>query len=169
MADSPLVLVVMGSDSDFPVMKSCVEHLQKFDIPHEVKVCSAHRTPVAAAELASTAKGRGVKVIIAAAGGAAHLAGVVASHTPLPVVGVPCTSTLDGLDSLLSTVQMPPGVPVATVAIGKMGAPNAAILALQIIALTDQRYADIMDEYKKSLIDKVAAKDKNVQDQLGNG
>ncbi|MDZ7814990.1 MAG: 5-(carboxyamino)imidazole ribonucleotide mutase [Planctomycetota bacterium] len=156
----------MGSDSDFPVMKSCVEQLRKFKIPHEVKVCSAHRTPVAASTLAANARDRGVKVIIAAAGGAAHLAGVMASHTPLPVIGVPCTSTLDGLDSLLSTVQMPPGVPVATVAIGKMGAPNAAILALQILALTDEGYATTMDEYKKSLIEKVAAKDKNVHGQV---
>ncbi len=135
----PLVAVVMGSDSDWPVVRHCVEQLEEFDIPYEVRVISAHRTPDIAHEFASTARLKGFKVLIAAAGGAAHLAGFMASLTTLPVIGIPIqTRTLGGADSLYSTVQMPGGVPVATVAIGEGGALNAALLAAQILALGDE-------------------------------
>ncbi len=135
----PLVAVVMGSDSDWPVVRRCVEQLEEFDIPYEVRVISAHRTPDLAHEFASTARLKGFRLLIAAAGGAAHLAGVMASLTTLPVIGIPIqTRTLGGADSLYSTVQMPGGVPVATVAIGEAGALNAALLAAQILALHDE-------------------------------
>lgn len=127
------VMIVMGSDSDLPVMSEAAKTLDGFLIPYEMKILSAHRSPDKTAELAKNARTGGVKVIIAGAGGAAHLAGVIAAHTILPVIGVPMESKLQGLDSLLSTVQMPSGVPVATVAIGKAGAVNAAILAAEII------------------------------------
>jgi len=132
------VLVIVGSTSDLEVMKKCVEVLDEFKVPREFTVASAHRSPERALKLAREALGRGVKVIIAGAGIAAHLAGVMASHTPLPVIGVPMAAgPLNGLDALLSTVQMPPGVPVATVAVGEAGAINAAHLALRILALSD--------------------------------
>lgn len=134
MAPTPLVAVLMGSKSDWEVMKSAREVLERFAIPHEIRILSAHRTPRETAEYAAQAESRGIEVIIAAAGGAAHLAGVVAAHTTAPVLGVPMTSALDGLDSLLSTVQMPAGVPVGTLAIGKPGATNAALLAVAILA-----------------------------------
>ena len=128
----------MGSDSDLPVMEGAVHVFKKFDIPFEMTVASAHRTPERAVRFAATARQRGVKVIIAGAGHAAHLAGALAAQTSLPVIGVPIdSSSLQGLDALLSTVQMPPGIPVATVAIGKPGAHNAAILAAQMLALAD--------------------------------
>jgi 5-(carboxyamino)imidazole ribonucleotide mutase len=131
----PLVAVIMGSSSDWETMKHAVEMLEKFGIPHERHVVSAHRTPVWMAEFASAAEGRGLEVIIAGAGGAAHLPGMVAAHTTLPVLGVPVQSAaLNGLDSLLSIVQMPGGVPVATLAIGKAGATNAGLLAVSILA-----------------------------------
>jgi 5-(carboxyamino)imidazole ribonucleotide mutase len=131
----PLVAVVMGSKSDWDVMKSASETLKHFDVPHECRVLSAHRTPAATIEYVGAAEGRGLQVVIAAAGGAAHLAGVVAAHTLLPVLGVPMESaSLKGLDSLLSTVQMPGGIPVGTLAIGKPGATNAALLAVAILA-----------------------------------
>jgi len=131
----PLVAVLMGSKSDWDVMKSASETLQRFDVPHECRVLSAHRTPAATIEYVGAAEGRGLQVVIAAAGGAAHLAGVVAAHTLLPVLGVPMESaSLKGLDSLLSTVQMPGGIPVGTLAIGKPGATNAALLAVAILA-----------------------------------
>jgi 5-(carboxyamino)imidazole ribonucleotide mutase len=129
-----LVAVLMGSKSDWDVMRSASDTLKDFGVPHESHVMSAHRTPQLAAEFAGTADSRGIQVIIAAAGGAAHLAGVMAAHTTLPVLGVPMTSALNGLDSLLSTVQMPGGIPVGTLAIGKAGATNAALLAIAILA-----------------------------------
>lgn len=151
-----LVSIVMGSKSDLPVMQNACEMLKEFGVSYEVRVLSAHRTPVEAHEYASTLIERGVKVVIAAAGGAAHLAGVVAGNTTLPVIGVPIqTSALGGMDSLLSTVQMPKGIPVATVAIGKAGAANAAILATQILAVSDAKLAEKMVEYKKSMAAKI--------------
>jgi 5-(carboxyamino)imidazole ribonucleotide mutase len=134
---SSVVAVVMGSKSDWETMKHADEVLSRFGVPHECRVMSAHRTPSISAEFAANAEKRGLKVIIAAAGGAAHLAGVIAAHTLLPVLGVPMKSTLQGLDSLLSTVQMPAGIPVGTLAIGEAGAKNAALLAIAILANED--------------------------------
>ncbi|HVM32326.1 MAG TPA: 5-(carboxyamino)imidazole ribonucleotide mutase [bacterium] len=131
---TPLVNILMGSKSDWDVMKNASDTLSQFGVAHESRVLSAHRTPKETAEYVSGAQGRGVKVVIAAAGGAAHLAGVCAAHTLLPVLGVPMESKLDGLDSLLSTVQMPAGIPVGTLAVGKAGAINAALLAVAILA-----------------------------------
>jgi len=155
------VAVVMGSDSDLSVMQSCVDQLREFGIEPRVRILSAHRTPEAAAEFARTAETRGVRVIIAAAGMAAHLAGAMAAWTTLPVIGVPLTSEggLAGLDALLSTVQMPPGVPVATVAIGKAGARNAAVLAVQILALADTSLRDKLVQFKQRQEQKVREKD----------
>jgi 5-(carboxyamino)imidazole ribonucleotide mutase len=130
---APLVGIIMGSKSDWDTMRQAAEMLTRFDVPHESKVVSAHRSPKLATDYASAAQGRGLQVIIAGAGGAAHLAGVVAAHTVVPVIGVPMSSALNGLDSLLSTVQMPKGVPVATVAIGASGAANAGLLAVAIL------------------------------------
>lgn len=145
------VAVVMGSDSDMDVMRSCIEQLGEFGIEPAVWVLSAHRTPDAAAEFAENAAKNGIKVIIAAAGMAAHLAGALAARTTLPVIGVPLISSsgLEGIDALLSTLQMPPGVPVATVAIGKAGAKNAAVLAVQILALSDKGLAGKLAKFKK--------------------
>lgn len=155
------VAVVMGSDSDLSVMQSCVDQLREFGIEPTVRILSAHRTPQAAAEFAQTAEARGVRVVIAAAGMAAHLAGAMAAWTTLPVIGVPLTSEggLAGLDALLSTVQMPPGVPVATVAIGKAGAGNAAILAVQILALADASLRDRLVQFRQRQEQKVREKD----------
>lgn len=150
------VLILMGSDSDAPVMQGAVDILTELQIPCEMTVASAHRSPERVMRLVSEAPGRGVKVFVVGAGAAAHLAGVVAAHTPLPVIGVPIdSSALKGLDALLSTVQMPPGVPVATVSIGKPGATNAGVLAAQIIALTDAGVAERLVAYKRGLADKV--------------
>jgi phosphoribosylaminoimidazole carboxylase PurE protein len=161
------VSIVMGSDSDWPLLEECATTLERFDVPYEVRVISAHRTPDMAAGHAQKAAGRGVKVIIAAAGGAAHLAGVLAAHTTLPVIGVPVASGfMDGLDSLLSTVQMPAGVPVATTAVGKAGAVNAAILAVQILALSQGELARRLIVHKKTLMDKVNAGNARVQQEL---
>lgn len=165
MAEKPLVSVIMGSDSDYPVMKKCVETLETFGVPSEVKVLSAHRSPEKVREFSSAAEDRGVKVIIAAAGGAAHLAGVIAAHTTLPVLGVPMPSKLDGMDSLLSTVQMPSGVPVATFSIGNAGAANSAIFAVQIIASADEGLKSKMKQHKERLASSVEQKNKNIQDQ----
>ncbi len=144
------VLVVMGSRSDLPVVQACLDQLKDLEIPYEARVLSAHRTPDAVLDLSKNAKANGIQVIIAAAGGAAHLAGVLASSTTLPIIGIPMqTSALGGMDSLLSTVQMPAGVPVATVAIGKAGAKNAAILAGQIIALGDPALALRIAKFKE--------------------
>jgi len=145
------IAVVMGSDSDMAVMQSCIDTLKDFGIEPAVRIISAHRTPDAAAEFAQNAAKNGIKVIIAAAGMAAHLAGALAARTTLPVIGVPLISSsgLEGIDALLSTLQMPPGVPVATVAIGKAGAKNAAILAVQILALSDKNLAQKLADFKK--------------------
>lgn len=152
------VLILMGSDSDASVMQGAVDILREMDIPCEMTVASAHRSPERVMRLVREAPGRGVKVFIVGAGAAAHLAGVVAAHTTLPVVGVPIdSSALKGLDALLSTVQMPPGVPVATVSIGKPGATNAGVLAAQILALADPAIAAHLDAYKKNLAEKVEA------------
>ncbi|MFH2044768.1 MAG: phosphoribosylamine--glycine ligase [Pseudomonadota bacterium] len=160
----PLVSVIMGSDSDYSVMEETVAILKKFDITFEITVASAHRTPEKAAKLALSARERGVKVIIAGAGHAAHLAGVLAAHTSLPVIGVPIDSScLSGFDSLLSTVQMPPGVPVATVAIGKPGARNAGILAAQILAISDPALCTMLDEFKKDMAAQVEKKAKKLE------
>ena len=154
--------VIMGSDSDFPVVSAAVKRLKSIGIPTEVHVMSAHRTPEAAAEFSKNAKANGFGVILAAAGKAAHLAGVLAAHTTLPVIGIPIkSSTLDGLDALLATVQMPSGIPVATVAID--GADNAAILAAQILALSDDTIAQKLAEMKTQMAEGVAKKDEALQ------
>lgn len=158
---SKKVAVIMGSDSDFPIVKDAVKELKAYGVPFEVHVMSAHRTPELASEFAAKAKENGFGVIICAAGMAAHLAGVIAGHTTLPVIGIPIKSTFDGLDALLATVQMPSGIPVATVAVN--GAKNAAILAIQMLALSDDTLADKLAESKKKMIDGVIEKDKNLQ------
>lgn len=159
------VCVVMGSDSDLNVMEGTINRLRSFGVPFDVRVISAHRTPAAAEELARTAKDNGYGVIIAAAGKAAHLGGVLAAYTTLPVIGVPIKSSLmDGLDSLLSMVQMPNGIPVATVAVN--GADNAAILAVQMLALEDEVLATRLDAFKQEMAEKVAAKDDAVRTQF---
>jgi phosphoribosylaminoimidazole carboxylase PurE protein len=163
MAKKSIVSIIMGSDSDLPVMKEASLTLKKFGIPYEIKILSAHRSPDLTADYAREARDKGIKVIIAGAGGAAHLAGVVAAHTTLPVIGVPMESKLEGLDSLLSTVQMPSGVPVATVAIGKAGAVNAAILAAQIIGVNDKAMAKKIEKHKKELVRKIAAKNRKLK------
>ena len=149
----------MGSDSDLEIMEETASILKKFGIPFEMTVASAHRSPKRAAEIASSARERGIKIIIAGAGHAAHLAGAMAAFTSLPVIGVPIDSScLQGLDSLLSTVQMPPSVPVATVSIGKPGAINAGILAAQILSLSDSKLAKRLEEYKKEIAEQVEQK-----------
>jgi 5-(carboxyamino)imidazole ribonucleotide mutase len=159
---SPIVGVIMGSDSDFDVMGAAAKALEEFDVAHEVRVVSAHRTPIGMAEYAQRAAGRGLKVIIAGAGGAAHLPGMVASLTTLPVIGVPVPlKYLDGMDSLLSIVQMPAGVPVATVSIG--GARNAGLLAVRILAASDPRLADRMATFQDDLAAGARAKDTALQ------
>ncbi len=156
--------IVMGSDSDLPIMEKALEILDKFGIDAEVRVLSAHRTPDQAIEFARTARDRGLQAIIAAAGGAAHLPGVVAAVTTLPVIGVPIESKLQGLDSLLSIVQMPAGVPVATVAVN--GAANAAILAAQIIGVGDAEMASRLATYKAELAEQSLAKNQKLADKL---
>jgi phosphoribosylamine---glycine ligase len=152
------VLILMGSDSDAPTMQAAVDVLKEFDISTEMTVASAHRSPERVMRLIREAPGRGVKVFIVGAGAAAHLAGVVAAHSTLPVIGVPIdSSALKGLDALLSTVQMPPGVPVATVSIGKPGATNAGVLAAQILAVGDPSIAKKLESYKTKLAEKVEA------------
>ena len=164
--DSPQVGIIMGSDSDLPVMQAAADALKSFGIPYEMTVASAHRSPARAAEYAATAKDRGLKAIIAGAGHAAHLAGVLAAHTTLPIIGVPIDSScLKGWDALLATVQMPPGIPVATMAIGKPGAVNAAILAAQVLALSDETLARKLTEYRAAVAEKVRAKDEGVRRQ----
>lgn len=161
---TPLVGIVMGSDSDLAVMQESASILKKFDIPYEITVASAHRSPERAATFAKAALDRGIKVIIAGAGHAAHLAGFMAAYTCLPVIGVPIDSScLKGLDSLLSTVQMPPGIPVATVAIGKPGARNAGILAVQILAVSDVFLQNKLKAYKKELSKQVENKSKKIE------
>ncbi|WP_213453585.1 5-(carboxyamino)imidazole ribonucleotide mutase [Rhizomonospora bruguierae] len=154
----PVVGIIMGSDSDWPVMRAAAEALTEFDVPHEVRVVSAHRTPQAMLDYATAAAGRGLRAIIAGAGGAAHLPGMVASVTPLPVIGVPVPlKHLEGMDSLLSIVQMPAGVPVATVSIA--GARNAGLLAVRILGAADPALRDRMAGYQRSLIALVESKD----------
>lgn len=164
MPENPLVSIVMGSDSDLEIMNEAAKALEDFAIAYEIDVTSAHRSPRRTAEYARGAAARGVKVIIAGAGGAAHLAGVVAAETTLPVIGVPIPSTpLNGLDSLLATVQMPAGIPVATVAIGKAGATNAGILAAQIIGLANTSVAGKLKKLKEKLVKSVEEKSQRLQ------
>jgi len=159
MVKHPLVGIVMGSDSDWPIMKACAETLKRFGVPYEAKVLSAHRSPDAALDYASMADDRGIKVLIGAAGGAAHLAGVLAAKTELPVLAVPMPSKhLQGLDSLLSMVQMPAGIPVATFAIGEAGATNAALFAVAMLALSDKALAKKLADFRVSQTEKVLAK-----------
>lgn len=156
MANKPLVAVIMGSRSDLGTMQHAVDVLEELGVPHEVRVISAHRTPDRMFQFAEEARGRGIKVIIAGAGGAAHLPGMTAAKTVLPVIGVPVkASHLDGLDSLLSIVQMPRGVPVATVAIGRSGAVNAGLLAAQIVGLTDSAVQDRLEARRAQLAGEV--------------
>ena len=162
--DSPQVGIVMGSDSDLPVMQASADALKSFGIPYEMTVASAHRSPARAADYAATAQSRGLKAIIAGAGHAAHLAGVLAAHTTLPVIGVPIDSScLKGWDALLATVQMPPGIPVATMAIGKPGARNAGILAAQMIALANPQVAKQLTDFKTKMADQVAEKARKIE------
>lgn len=166
----PLVGILMGSDSDYPMMSEAVKTLEKFGIPFEIEVASAHRSPQRVHEYARTAADRGLKVIIVAAGGAAHLGGVVAAVTTLPVVGVPIASTpLGGLDSLLSIAQMPAGIPVATMAIDKAGAANAGIFAAQIIATSDAGMRQRLVAHKEELARGVAEKNARLQQQISGG
>lgn len=159
------VAIIMGSDSDFPVVSKAVKMLKDFDVPYEVHVMSAHRTPDAAINFSANAKQNGFGVIIAAAGMAAHLAGVLAAKTTLPVIGIPCKSSqLDGMDALLATVMMPTGIPVATVAID--GAANAAILAVEMLALTDDDLAQKLEDMKADMEKGVAEKDKAMQNKV---
>jgi 5-(carboxyamino)imidazole ribonucleotide mutase len=159
MAKNKKVAIMMGSKSDMDVMQNCAGTLKKFGINAEIRVLSAHRTPKQTISFAASAKKKGYKVIIAAAGGAAHLAGVVSAHTTLPVIGVPIeTKALAGIDSLFSTVQMPSGIPVACMAIGKAGAVNAAIFAVEILALNDKTLKAGLDSHKKSLAKSVLKK-----------
>ncbi|TDW14634.1 5-(carboxyamino)imidazole ribonucleotide mutase [Breznakia blatticola] len=162
------VSIVMGSKSDLEVMQNCMNQLKEFGIGYEVRILSAHRTPSEAHGYAKALRERGIKVVIAAAGGAAHLAGVIAGVTTLPVIGVPMqTSALGGMDSLLSTVQMPKGIPVATVAIGKAGAANAAILAAQMIGVEDEAMAIKLDDFKVQMAKTVLA-DSEIETYEGN-
>jgi phosphoribosylaminoimidazole carboxylase PurE protein len=164
---APVVGIIMGSDSDLPVMQEAFEVLTNFGIPAEITVASAHRSPQKVSEYARSAKRRGLKVLIAGAGGAAHLAGVLAAETSLPVIGVPIESSpLTGWDALLSTVQMPAGVPVATMAVGKAGAKNAAILAAQILALANSKLQERLEHFKEELAEKVAEKAATLQKKL---
>ncbi len=156
---TPLVGIVMGSDSDWPIMKACAETLKHFGVAHEAKVLSAHRTPDAALDYAAGAQARGMKVLIGAAGGAAHLAGVLAAKTELPVLAVPMPSKhLGGFDSLLAMVQMPGGIPVATFAIGEAGATNAALFAVSLLALSDADMAKKLSDFRRKQTEKVLAK-----------
>jgi phosphoribosylaminoimidazole carboxylase PurE protein len=161
---TPLVSIVMASDSDLEIMREAGQALESFGIEYDIDVTSAHRSPDRTAEFARNAAENGVRVIIAGAGGAAHLAGVIAAHTTLPVIGVPIPSTsLNGMDSLLSTVQMPAGIPVATVAIGKPGATNAGILAAQILGVADQAIAQKLHAHKQKLAKGVEEKSRKLK------
>jgi 5-(carboxyamino)imidazole ribonucleotide mutase len=165
----PKVAIVMGSDSDWPKIKATAAALDEFSVTYEVRVMSAHRTPHVVAEFASAAQQRGLQVIIAAAGGAAHLAGVVAAHTTLPVIGLPVpTADLGGLDSLLSTVQMPGDVPVATMAVGMGGPRNAGLFAVQILATADAGMRAKLAAFKQQLTEKIAAKDAKLRADIEN-
>jgi 5-(carboxyamino)imidazole ribonucleotide mutase len=164
----PVVSIVMGSDSDLEIMREAGTALDGFGIAYEIDVTSAHRSPDRTADYARKAASRGIRVIIAGAGGAAHLAGVIAAHTTLPVIGVPISATsLNGMDSLLATVQMPAGIPVATVAIGKPGATNAGILAAQILGVADSEISQKLAKHKEKLATGVEEKSKKLQSTLG--
>jgi 5-(carboxyamino)imidazole ribonucleotide mutase len=168
MSEAPLVGVVMGSDSDWRVMAAAAQALTEFAVPHEVRVVSAHRTPRDMIAYGESAAGRGLRVVIAGAGGAAHLPGMLAAVTPLPVVGVPVPlAHLDGLDSLLSIVQMPAGVPVATVSVG--GARNAGLLAVRILAAADEGLRQQMEDFQVGLADTARGKDRDLQVQVREG
>jgi phosphoribosylaminoimidazole carboxylase PurE protein len=161
-----IVGIIMGSDSDLPIMQEATKVFKQFEIPYEIGVYSAHRSPHRTADYVRSARDRGLKIIIAGAGASAHLAGVTAAETTIPVIGVPIDSSpLSGFDALLSTVQMPPGVPVATMGVGKSGATNAAIFAVQILALSDDRLASRLTDYKAQLEKAVAEKSAKVQEQ----
>ena len=163
----PVVGIVMGSDSDWPLVRQAADLLREFDVPVETRVISAHRTPEAASQYAASAEARGLKVIIAAAGGAAHLGGVLAAHTVLPVLGIPVAGgALNGLDALLAMVQMPAGIPVGTVTLGSAGPVNAALLAVQILATADARLRARLHAYKETLKRKVEAADARVTADL---
>jgi phosphoribosylaminoimidazole carboxylase PurE protein len=167
---SPVVGILMGSDSDLPVMKAALDTLESFGVSAEVEVCSAHRSPARAAQYAQTARERGLQVIICGAGAAAHLAGVIAAETTLPVIGIPIDSSpLKGFDSLLATVQMPPGIPVATMAVGRAGATNAALFAVQILSTSDSSLVEKMAEHKRTLAAGVGEKNRRLQDKLKEG
>lgn len=158
------VLIIMGSDSDFSVMERAAKLLREFKIPFKMTVASAHRTPERAVKLAVEAEGHGIEVIIAGAGSAAHLAGVIAAHTTLPVIGVPIdSSSLKGVDALYATVQMPPGIPVATMAVGSAGATNAAIFAAQVMQFNNTGLAKALKAYKKKMVKEVLKKAKKVE------
>ncbi len=159
----PRVGILMGSISDREVMQASADMLDKFGVPYEWRVMSAHRTPAAAQEFCSTAKERGIQVLICGAGMAAHLAGAAAAHSTLPVIGVPIAASLDGMDALLATVQMPPGLPVATVAIGRAGAKNAAMLAIQIMSLSDEALNAKLEQDRVLMRAKVEAADDELQ------
>jgi 5-(carboxyamino)imidazole ribonucleotide mutase len=162
----PIVGIIMGSDSDVEVMQEAANILKQFEIPYEIGVYSAHRSPHRTADYVKSARERGLKVIIAGAGASAHLAGVTAAETTLPVIGVPIgSSPLSGFDALLSTVQMPPGVPVATMGVGKSGATNAGIFAVQVLALEDDKLMQRLADYKNNLEKSVAEKSKKVQER----
>lgn len=164
---APVVGILMGSDSDLPVMEDALNTLEKFGVRAEIEVASAHRSPERASEYARTARDRGLKVIICGAGAAAHLAGVIAAETTLPVIGVPIDSSpLKGFDSLLATVQMPPGIPVATMAVGKSGATNAALFAIQILSTADAGLVEKMAGHKKKLAEGVREKNARLQEKL---
>lgn len=164
MTDAPLVLLMMGSDTDLPTMQEAADILRSFNIPYEMRISSAHRSPVRTLKLASEAADRGIKVIIAGAGMAAHLAGVVASKTILPVIGVPMPGgALNGVDALYATVQMPGGIPVATMAIGKAGAKNAGLFAVQILALSEPQLAGALQRYRAEMDEELEKKDADLQ------
>ena len=165
----PLIGIVMGSDSDLPIMQEAAKILDDFDVPYDMTIASAHRSPVLTTTYAENAAKRGFEVIIAGAGGAAHLAGVIASKTSLPVIGVPIdSSSLNGLDSLLSTVQMPSGVPVATMAIGKTGAKNGAVFAIQILSLKHPELKKKLNRYKTRLATVTSKKARRITKKLNN-
>jgi phosphoribosylamine--glycine ligase len=164
---APRVAILMGSDSDLPVMAECARVLEEYGVPYDARVLSAHRTPDAAARYARTAESRGLQVLVAGAGGAAHLAGALAAHSTLPVIGVPLAgSPLSGFDSLLSTVQMPPGVPVATVGVGPMGAKNAGHLAVQMLAVGDAALRRAVQARRRAMADEVLGRSKALPRRL---
>ena len=164
MPRKPIVAIVMGSDSDYPVMKETSKILSDFGVPFQIKILSAHRSPDLVTRFTRAARNSGLKVIIAGAGGAAHLAGVIASHTTLPVIGIPIESKyLKGIDSLFSTVQMPGGVPVSCMSIGKSGAKNAAIAALEILGVTDKSIEKRLESFKKDMVKTIKKKNKDLK------